>query len=75
MKDTNSPLFEEVLALKSRLGNFSAQEYEIATGNTWKFTYDGMEIQYLGENEFKSITYKNKFLEDDYFTFPSPISF
>lgn len=75
MKDTNSPLFEAVLALKSRLGNFSAQEYEIATGNTWKFTYDGMEIQYLGENEFKSITYKNKFLEDDYFTFSIPYIF
>lgn len=75
MKDTTSPLFEAMLELKSRVGNFSAQEYEIATGNTWEFTYDGMEIQYIGENDFNSIKYKNKFMEDDYFTFFIPYVF
>jgi hypothetical protein len=69
MKDTNTSLLDAVLTHKSRVGNFSAQEYEKATGKAWNFTYDDMEIQFFGENEFKSITYKNKFIEDDYFTF------
>jgi len=49
MKDSNSPLLEAVLTLKSRVGNFSAQEYELATGKAWDFTYDESEIRYFGE--------------------------
>ena len=75
MKDTNTSLLDAVLTLKSRVGNFSAQDYEKTTGKAWNFTYDDMETQFLGENEFKSITYKNKFIEDDYFTFSIPYIF
>jgi len=75
MKATNTSLLDAVLSLKSHVGNFSSQEYEKATGKAWVFTYDDMEIQYFGENEFKSITFKNKFIEDDYFTFSFPYFF
>ncbi len=75
MEDTNNSLLDAVLTLKSRVGNFSAQNYEKVTGKAWDFTYDDMEIEYFGENEFKSITYKNKFIEDDYFTFSIPYIF
>jgi hypothetical protein len=75
MKATNISLLDAVLTLKSRVANFSAQEYEKATGKALVFAYDDMEIQYFGEKEFKSITYKNKFIEDDYFTFSIPYIF
>ncbi len=75
MKATNVSLLDAVLTLKSQVGNFSAQDYEKATGKAWDFTYDDMEIEYFGDNEFKSITYKNKFIEEDYFTFSIPYIF
>jgi len=72
MKDSNSPLLEAVLTLKSRVGNFSAQEYELATGKAWDFTYDESEIRYFGEDQFKSIRYQNKQEEGETFTFCYP---